>query len=169
MKPRTLIRGLFVASIAASATLFGLVGAEDTDKALLERARTLFKPLPETARIDDYPHSQDRIELGKALFFETRVSADGRMSCAACHNPSYYGADSLSLSVGVHGKKLPRNASTVFNTPLLIAQHYGGNRATVEEQAMKALLSPFAYANKDYAEAAAKMKSLGYEIGRAHV
>lgn len=163
MKFKTPIRAMLGASILCSAAVFGIVVAADTDKELLDRARTLFKPLPDTARVDDYPHSQARIDLGKALFFETRVSTDGRMSCAACHSPSYYGADSLSFSVGVHGKKLPRNASTVFNTPLLIAQHYGGNRVTVEEQAMKALLSPLAYGNKDYAEAEAKMKSLGYQ------
>lgn len=162
MKKTTLIRTVVAASLLSCAAVVGLVGAADTDKALLDRARTLFKALPDTVRVDDYPHSQDRIELGKALFFETRVSTDGRMSCAACHNPAYHGADSLSLSVGVHGKKLPRNAPTVFNTPLLIAQHYGGNRLTVEEQAMKALLSPLAYGNKDYPEAEAKLKSLGY-------
>ncbi len=163
MKFNTLIRAIIAVSALGAATVVGVVGAADTEKELLERARVLFKPLPDTARVDDYPHSEARIELGKALFFETRVSTDGRMSCAACHSPSYYGADSLAFSVGVHGKKLPRNASTVFNTPLLIAQHYGGNRATVEEQAMKALLSPFAYGNKDYAEAVAKMKALGYK------
>ena len=113
-------------------TASSIVNAESTEQALLAQARTLFKPLPDTAHVDDYPHSKARTELGKALFFETRVSTDGRMSCAACHNPSYYGADSLALSVGLNGKKLPRNAPTVFNTPLLIAQHYGGNRVSVE-------------------------------------
>ncbi len=162
MKFKTPIRALLTLSALCTVAVFGVVGAADTDKELLERARTLFKPLPDTARVDDYPHSQARIDLGKALFFETRVAVDGRMSCAACHSPSYYGADSLAFSVGVHGKKLPRNASTVFNTPLLIAQHYGGNRLTVEEQAMKALLSPLAYGNKDYPEAEEKLKSLGY-------
>lgn len=140
-----------------------IAGAENTEQALLNQARSLFKPLPDTAHVDDFPHSKARRELGKALFFETRVSVDGRMSCAACHNPAYHGADSLALSVGVHGKKLPRNAPTVFNTPLLIAQHYGGNRVSVEEQAMKALLSPLAYGNTTYAEAESKLEKLGYE------
>jgi cytochrome c peroxidase len=162
-KNKTSIRTLLIAFALCTAAVFGVVGAADTDKELLERARGLFKPLPDTAGVDEHPHSQARVDLGKALFFETRVSADGRMSCAACHNPSYHGADSLAFSVGVHGKKLPRNASTVFNTSLLIAQHYGGNRLTVEEQAMKALLSPLAYGNKDYEQAATKLKSLGYQ------
>jgi cytochrome c peroxidase len=156
------LRSLLGAAALLAIALTSIVGAEDTDKALLEKARTIFKPLPDSASVDDYPHSKTRIELGKALFFETRVSNDGRISCAACHNPSYHGADSLALSVGVHGVKLPRNAPTVFNTPLLISQHYGGNRATVEEQAMKALLSPLAYGNVTYADAEEKLRKLGY-------
>ncbi len=158
----------WMTTIASASVLLGvlastLVSAESTEQALLNQARSLFKPLPDTAHVDDYPHSKARRELGKALFFETRVSTDGRMSCAACHNPAYHGADSLALSVGLNGKKLPRNAPTVFNTPLLIAQHYGGNRVSVEEQAMKALLSPLAYGNTSYAEAEAKLEKLGYE------
>lgn len=155
-------RILLAATAILAVAIASMVGAEDTDKAQLERARTFFKALPDTAHVDDYPHSKARVELGKSLFFETRVSSDGRLSCAACHNPAYHGADSLALSMGVHGKKLPRNAPTVFNTPLLIAQHYGGNRVSVEEQAMKALLSPLAYGNATYAEAEAKLKTLGY-------
>ena len=155
-------RILLAATAMLAVAIASMVGAEDTDKAQLERARTFFKALPDTVHVDDYPHSKSRVELGKSLFFETRVSSDGRLSCAACHNPAYHGADSLALSMGVHGKKLPRNAPTVFNTPLLIAQHYGGNRTTVEEQAMKALLSPLAYGNATYAEVEAKLKTLGY-------
>lgn len=157
-----LLRALLGGAVLCTLAAVGLAVAEDKETALLERARGLFKPLPDTARVDDYPHSAERIALGKQLFFETRVAVDGRMSCAACHNPTYYGADSLALSVGVHGQKLPRNAPTVFNTPLLIAQHYGGNRVTVEEQAMKALTSPLAYGNKTYAEAEEKLRALGY-------
>ncbi len=152
--------GITVLGLASLATV---VIAADTDKALLDRARTLFSPLPEHARVDDYPHSKERAELGKMLFFETRVSVDGSTSCASCHSPSFHGADSRALSVGVRGQKLPRNANTVFNTPLLVAQHYGGNRQTVEEQALKALLSPLAYGNKTFEEAEGRLKALGYE------
>ncbi|MFN5099926.1 MAG: cytochrome-c peroxidase, partial [Burkholderiaceae bacterium] len=95
--------------------------------------------------------------------FETRVSTDGRTGCVSCHNPTQYGADTLPRSVGVHGELKPINAQTVYNTPLLVAQHYGGNRVSVEEQAWKALTSPFAYGNKSFAEAEAKLDALGYK------
>jgi cytochrome c peroxidase len=105
----------------------------------------------------------ERVALGKALFYETRVSSDGRQGCVSCHNPAYYGGDSLPLSMGVHGKVLPRNAPTVFNTSLLMAQHYGGNRATVEEQAVKALTSLVAYGNANYEQVEKKLATLGYQ------
>lgn len=156
-------RGLAVSLLGISALLgFGLVTAGDVEQSLLDRARSVFKPLPDTAHVDDYPHSPARVDLGKKLFFETRVATDGRTSCATCHSPSHYGADSLPQSVGIHGKLMPRNAQTVFNTPLLIAQHYGGNRVSVEEQALKALTSSFAYGNKSFEEAEEKLRALGY-------
>jgi cytochrome c peroxidase len=65
--------------------------------------------------------------------------------------------------MGINGKVLPRNAPTVFNTALLVAQHYGGNRASVEEQAVKALTSPVAYGNATYEQAENKLKLLGYQ------
>lgn len=137
--------------------------SDNADKALIEKANTLFKPLPTSSALDNSELAPTRVALGKALFFETRVSSDGRLGCATCHNPAYHGADALALSVGIHGKVLPRNAPTVFNTSLLMAQHYGGNRATVEEQAFKALLSPVAYGNASNDQVEAKLTKLGYQ------
>jgi cytochrome c peroxidase len=137
--------------------------ASDDDQATLEQAKALFKPLPESAALENNALTHLRVALGKALFYETRLSSDGRQGCVSCHNPAYYGADSLPLSMGIHGKVLPRNAPTVFNTALLVAQHYGGNRASVEEQAVKALTSPVAYGNATYEQAENKLKLLGYQ------
>jgi len=137
--------------------------SDNADKALIEKANTLFKPLPASSALDNSELAPTRVALGKALVFGTRVSSDGRLGCATCHNPAYHGADALALSVGIHGKVLPRNAHTVFNTSLLMAQHYGGNRATVEEQAFKALLSPVAYGNTSNEQVETKLIKLGYE------
>ena len=137
--------------------------AADGDQALLDRAKLIFKPFPSSAALEDTELTPERVALGKALFFETRVSTDGRLGCVTCHTPSFYGADTLALSVGIQGKVLPRNASTVFNTPLLVAQHFGGNRATVEEQAVKALISPVAYGNASYEQVEKKLAQLGYQ------
>jgi len=94
------------------------------------------------------------------LFFEPRVSTDGVISCAKCHLPGLYGTDALPRSVGNSGKIIPRNAPTVFNTALQFVQHYGGNRQNVEEQAVKATISPLAYGNADYAAFEAKLRAI---------
>lgn len=155
---------LTVCVLAALGTAAMSAGrADDGDKARLEQAQALFKPLPRDASTPERPVTPALVELGRALFFETRVSTDGRMSCAACHQASFYGSDALAQSVGNSGKQLPRNVPTVFNTALQFVQHYGGNRVDVEEQAVKALASPLAYGNADLAAAEKRLRSLpGY-------
>jgi cytochrome c peroxidase len=148
---------------AFAAAGIALVSADDGERELLSRAQALFKPLPADASKPERPLTGERVELGRALFFETRVSTDGKQSCANCHQPMFYGTDALPRSVGNQGRLLPRNVPTVFNTALQFAQHYGGNRVDVEEQALKALVSPLAYGNPDYAAAEARLRSLpGY-------
>jgi cytochrome c peroxidase len=150
-------------SAAIAAATWSAFAADDADRALLEKAQALFKALPANAATAERPITPELVALGQALFFETRISGDGKVSCGGCHNPQYYGAEPIAQTVGFQGKVLPRNTPTVFNTALQFVQHYGGNRVDVEEQAVKALVSPFAYANKDYAAAEAKLRALpGY-------
>src|SRR5215470_7337623 len=156
--------GVLLAGASALAVVFACIGfAEDSQQALLERARQVFKPLPPDAGTAEHPVTAERVALGKALFFESRVSSDGTVSCAKCHLPTLYGTDALPTSIGNHGKVIPRNAPTVFNTALQFVQHYGGNRKNVEEQAVKALVSALAYGNADYAAAEARLRAItGY-------
>ena len=159
-----MISSAAAASVCSLALLgVGSVGAASDDQALLDRAKALFKPLPDSSALENTALTPERVALGKALFYETRVSSDGRQGCVSCHNPAYHGGDSLPLSMGVHGKVLPRNAPTVFNTSLLVAQHYGGNRTSVEDQAVKALTSLVAYGTATYEQAEKKLVQLGYQ------
>ena len=149
-----------IATAVLAANVAWAQAADDGDTSLLSKARELFKPLPANAATPDRPVSPERVALGQALFFENRISTDGRVSCAACHLPSFYGAEPLPRTVGNQGKVLPRNTPTVFNTALQFVQHYGGNRADVEEQALKALISPLAYGNADYAAAEKRLRAI---------
>ena len=154
---------LFAAPAIAVVAVASVVSADDGEAALLTRAQAVFKPLPDSAATADRPVTPERVELGRALFFETRVSTDGKQSCAQCHQPMFYGTDALAESVGNQGKIIPRNVPTVFNTALQFAQHYGGNRVDVEEQAVKALPSRLAYGNADLASAEEKLRAIpGY-------
>jgi len=165
MRKLTWLISSVTAASVCSVALFAssMAGAANDDQALLDKAKALFKPLPDSTALENTALTPERVALGKALFYETRVSSDGRQGCVSCHNPAYHGGDSLPLSMGINGKVLPRNAPTVFNTSLLVAQHYGGNRASVEEQALKALTSPVAYGNATYEQAENKLAVLGYK------
>jgi len=77
-----------------------------------------------------------RIELGKHLFFDPRLSKDGNMSCGTCHNPSLGWGDGLPTAVGHNGKVLGRASPTVINTGFNSIQMWDGRKATLEDQAI---------------------------------
>ena len=107
--------------------------------------------------------TQARIDLGRRLFYENRVSADGNVSCGHCHQADQGGADGLEKAVGVFGKLNPRNAPTIFNATLQFKQHWRGDRATLEEQAEKSPLGAVSYGNQDFAAVITKLKAIpGY-------
>ena len=86
-------------------------------------------PLPATLNVN-----AARAEIGRRMFHDTRLSANGRVSCASCHNISAGGADSRPHSVGFGGEKTGVNAPTVFNAALNFVQFWNGRAATLEDQ-----------------------------------
>ncbi|WP_053061027.1 cytochrome-c peroxidase [Rhodopirellula islandica] len=93
-----------------------------------------FVPLPTTtAQAGDTP---EKIELGKKLFFDPRLSATGTVSCNSCHNLMEGGDDGRPTSMGVDGLTGPRNAPTVWNSVFQSSQFWDGRAATLAEQAM---------------------------------
>src|SRR2546430_17589341 len=74
-------------------------------------------------------------ELGKKLFFEPLLSADGTISCATCHNPSLAFTDGRPVSIGIHGRAGQRNAPAGLNPPVNQAQVWDGRAATAQRQA----------------------------------
>lgn len=155
------IHGLALATSVLLAP--GPAAAHNGDEHQLAEAQQNFKPLPANFATPDRSLTPELVALGRVLFHEPRASVDGSSSCARCHQAGLYGTDGLQKSVGVLGRTLPRNAPTVLNSAGQFAQHFGGNRKDVEEQAMKALVSPFSYGNADYAEAMARLEAIpGY-------
>ena len=80
-------------------------------------------------------------ELGKRLFFDPRLSADKTISCATCHDPRKGWSDGKPVSVGIHGLKGKRNAPTILNTFGFEALFWDGRAATLEEQAVKPIVT----------------------------
>ncbi len=122
-----------VIAIPASSAIAAGAEKPPENATLLEDARKHFRPLPAVPAAEGIPAA--RIELGRLLFFEPRVSADGNVSCAHCHRPDLYGTDGVAKSFGVFGRANPRNAPTVFNAALLFKQHWRGDRENLEDQA----------------------------------
>ena len=117
------------------ATTTALAGVANAD-ALRDAALEQFKPLPSTIpAVKDNPVTPEKIDLGKALFFDPRLSASGVFSCASCHNLATGGDDNMETSVGHGWAKGPRNAPTALNAVLNEAQFWDGRAADLAAQA----------------------------------
>ena len=84
---------------------------------------------------DNKPNTA-RIELGKMLFFDPRLSGDGNMSCASCHNPVLGWSDGLPTAKGFKSQILGRASPTIINTAYNQIQMWDGRKASLEDQAM---------------------------------
>lgn len=146
-----------------AALLAMTVQAQEAEQPLMAQARQLFNPLPQNMATEAYPIVPARTSLGRKLFFDPRLSRDGTVSCASCHRPALYGADALSKSIGVEHLLNARNAPTVLNAALQFKSHWIGDRANVEEQAMKSLTGHASFGNPDVAAVVRRINALpGY-------
>jgi len=110
----------------------------------------------------DNPQTPDKIALGKELFFEDGLSADGKVSCDHCHGPAKGFTDQLPTSMGIHNQFGQRNAPTILNALFSTTQFWDGRAKTLEDQAKQPILNPIEMGMKSPDEVVAKLKSLGY-------
>ena len=123
---------VLLAAALASASAVSLATADE----LREKAMEAFKPLPSTVpAVADSPITPEKIELGKALFFDPRMSASGVFSCNSCHNLATGGDDNMPTSIGHGWQKGPRNSPTVLNAVFNIAQFWDGRADDLKAQA----------------------------------
>lgn len=87
-----------------------------------------------------YPEGNEptevRVELGKKLFFDPRLSKDGNMSCATCHSPLLGWSDGLQTAKGFKSKVLGRASPTIVNTAYQSLQMWDGRKKSLEDQAL---------------------------------
>jgi cytochrome c peroxidase len=91
----------------------------------------------------DNPMSLQKVELGRALFFDRRLSRDGTVSCALCHDPAFAFTDANSLAAGVAGRRGTRNSPTILNAMFSNLLFWDGRAASLEEQVLHPISSPF--------------------------
>lgn len=129
---RNLLSSVAVSVLLATAA----IAAEPVPADLRETAQEIFKPLPSTIpSVKDNKITSEKIALGKALFFDPRVSASGVFSCNSCHNLGTGGDDNLETSIGHGWQKGPRNSPTVFNSVFNVAQFWDGRAEDLKAQA----------------------------------
>ena len=95
------------------------------------------KPLPAAPRQNPL-----RVELGRQLFNEPRLSVNGNLSCASCHRMETGGADNKAFSIGSNGQPVPINTPSVFNASLNFRQFWDGRADTLEAQIHEVVQSP---------------------------
>lgn len=142
-----------------------LMGSAPTQAAVepFTAARAHFSPLPSSFETADHPITLPLVALGRKLFFDKRLSADGTVSCETCHLPGLHATDGSARSVGVENRLNLRNAPTLLNAALQFRIHWDGARENVEDQAKQSLIGPTSFGNPDYPTVIAKLTSMGYE------
>src|SRR5690554_8028390 len=122
----------------AIATGFGFSMQAHADRLSTE----LIKPI-EPATITE----PEKVELGKKLWFDPRLSMSGFISCNSCHNLSTGGSDNLPTSIGHNWAEGPINSPTVLNSSLAVAQFWDGRAADLTEQAGGPIANPLEMAS----------------------
>jgi cytochrome c peroxidase len=106
-------------------------------RSLVEVPDEPIQPIPLQAGLDSR-----KVDLGRRLFGDRRLSRDGSMSCASCHRPSHGYADDVAFTMGVTGRHTAVNVPTVRNSRYSVAQFWDGRAATLEAQVDGPLLNP---------------------------
>jgi cytochrome c peroxidase len=112
------------------------------EPSLLEKSKALFKPISKQFDSKDNPVTKEKVELGRILFFEKRMSKSQTLSCNSCHVLAKYGVDGEPTSPGHKAQRGDRNSPTVFNAGAHFVQFWDGRAATLEDQAKGPVLNP---------------------------
>jgi cytochrome c peroxidase len=90
----------------------------------------------------DNPYTPEKAELGRVLYFDTRLSSDNSVSCASCHAPEFGFTDGAAFSTGIGGQVGGRSAPTVINRAYSTVQFWDGRAASLEAQAKGPIANP---------------------------
>jgi cytochrome c peroxidase len=138
--------------------------------AVLEKAKQQLGTLPKAFEDPQNPITPEKVSLGRMLYFDARLSKNHDVSCASCHDLERFGIDARETggvrnktSLGHRGQVGDRNAPTVYNAGLHLAQFWDGRARDLEDQAKGPVLNPVEMAMPDEATVVATLQSIpGY-------
>lgn len=139
------MRSLWHLFLLGTVAVSAHAGASDE---LMASAQALFKPIPASPpALPGNPTTPAKVQLGKQLYFDPRLSASHAISCNSCHNIGLGGVDAEETSIGHKWQRGGRNAPTVFNSAFSTAQFWDGRAKDLEEQAGGPMLNPIEMAS----------------------
>lgn len=130
---------LFVPTIAVIALGLNLMVSQAGNANGKFPANGLLPSVPVPA---DNPQTPEKIQLGKQLYFDGRLSSDGTISCASCHDPKHAWADTEPVSSGVAHQLGKRNSPSIINAAYIIPQFWDGRALYLEKQAVGPVQNP---------------------------
>jgi cytochrome c peroxidase len=134
LQEKTTMKRFMLCTAGLIVFLFALLPLRADD--LMQSAQQVFKPIPSVVpAVKGNAITREKIELGKMLFFDPRLSASQIISCNSCHNLSTGGVDAGPTSIGHAWQKGPRRAPTVFDAVFNIAQFWDGRAEDLKAQA----------------------------------
>ena len=101
------------------------------------------EPLPPLPAFSENPLTPEKVELGKKLFFDRRLSGDGTMACATCHNPETGYTDALAISLSYPTTRNWRNAPAIINLAYNKVFFWDGRAENLEKQSLFPIMSAF--------------------------
>ena len=110
------------------------------------------------------PPTPERVRLGRWLFYDTRLSGDGTLSCATCHQPEHAFSQPTAVSTGIRGQKGRRKAPTFINEAVTLFPHFfwDGRAGSLEEQALGPMANPIEMGSSHDAVVSTLTKIPGY-------
>ena len=112
----------------------------------------------------DNPLTKGKVELGRLLFFDKRLSANNTIACASCHIPALAFTDGQPVSTGIHHLQGGRSAPTAINRGFSAAQFWDGRASTLEDQSIGPFASPVEHGFANHDELVAKISTFaGYK------
>ena len=122
----------------ATTFLFAALGAGTIMRpTLIPLGLDSFLPVPE-----NNPLTPEKVEMGRKLFFEKRLSSDGTVSCATCHDPEHGFTDARPLAIGVAGRQGNRRVPSLVNRAYGKSFFWDGRAATLEQQVLQPIVNP---------------------------
>ncbi|NOT59277.1 MAG: cytochrome-c peroxidase [Acidobacteria bacterium] len=106
------------------------------------------------------PQTAAKVELGRKLFFDKRLSADGTVACATCHQPERAFADDKPVAEGVLKRRGTRNSPSILNVIYNNGQFWDGRSDTLEEQAVLPLINPLEMGDQTHDDVIARLRAL---------